>query len=279
MYLKRYIRMIGLSISIFLFVIVAAGCSGAKETTSNWRTNEIKIDGDISDWQNTLESIPDKKFAVGFKNDDKFLYISLITDDRAKIMQMLRTGFITWFTPFGGNGKTFGIKFPLSNKDFEGEQSQSMNKENFQRGNGDNMEKQFIQLLNQQTELEIINKDKFPLNLLSLENQEGIKVKLGYYANNFVYELQVPLSGNGKYSFPVEAAPGEKVNIRFETEKIDLENSRGSIRESESMPRGGGQMRGGGQRGGGRMRQGMSGSQNSEPINYSFDVVLQQPPK
>ena len=279
MYSIRHIRRIGFSIAIFLFVIVAAGCSSVKETTSNWRTNEIKIDGDISDWQNTLESVPDKNFAVGFKNDDKFLYISLITNDRMKIMQMFRTGFITWFTPTVGSGKIFGIKFPISNKEMEGEQPQEMNRENFQRDNGDNMEKRFAKLLSQQQELEIVNKDKFPMNLLSLENKEGIRAKLGYYANHLVYELQVPLASSGNYSFPVDVAPGEKVNIRFETEKIDLESSRGSMREGESMPRGGGQMRGGGQRGGGRMRQGMPGFQNSEPINYSFDVVLQQPPK
>ena len=79
MYSIRHIRRIGFSIAIFLFVIVAAGCSSVKETTSNWRNNEIKIDGDISDWQNTLQSISDKKFAVGFKNDDKFLYT--VTND------------------------------------------------------------------------------------------------------------------------------------------------------------------------------------------------------
>lgn len=86
MYSKISIRKIGFS--IFLFVIVADGCSGVKETTGSWRNNEIKIDGDISDWQNTLESVPDKKFAVGFKNDDKFLYISLITGDRMKITHL-----------------------------------------------------------------------------------------------------------------------------------------------------------------------------------------------
>jgi len=279
---KKFVIKLISTLPILIFIILITGCSGAKETTSYWRTNEIKIDGDISDWQNTLESVPDKNFAVGFKNDDKFLYISLIVNDRMKIMQMFRTGFITWFTPAGENGKAFGIKFPLSNKDLEGEQPQEMNMENFQRDNGDNsgnIEKRFVQMLNRQKELEIVNKDKFPLNLLSPENKEGIRAKLGYNANRLVYELQVPLTGDGKYSFPVEAVPGEKVNIRFETEKIDLESSRGSMREGESMPRGSGQMRGGGQRGGGKMRQGMPGFQNSEPINYSFDVLLQQQPK
>ncbi|OGU98055.1 MAG: hypothetical protein A3J84_06245 [Ignavibacteria bacterium RIFOXYA2_FULL_37_17] len=265
-------------LSIILFILVISGCGSVKETTSVWKDNEIKIDGDISDWQNALISIPDKKFAVGFKNDDKFLYISLITDDRMKIMQMLREGFITWVTPNEGDGKTFGVKFPLSNKDMEGEQLQSMNREPFQRDNRDNMEKQFVRLLNRQNELEIINKDKFPLSLMPLENKEGIKVKLGYTANNFVYELQIPLTTGENYSFPVNAAPGGKVSIRFETEKMDLENSRGAMREGGAAPRSGGQMPGG-QRGAGRMGQGMPGLQNSEPINYSFDVILQLPAK
>ncbi|MCX6175238.1 MAG: hypothetical protein NTZ27_10840 [Ignavibacteriales bacterium] len=279
MYSKRYIRRIGFSISILLFVIVAAGCSSVKETTSYWRNNEIKIDGDISDWQNTLESTPDKKFAVGFKNDDKFLYISLITDDRAKIMQMLRTGFITWLTPNGDDDKKFGIKFPLSNKEIGVAQFHGMNREMIPP---ENTEKIITQLLNEQKELEIINKDKFPLNLLSLENTEGIKLALGYKANNFVYELQIPLASSN-YPTKINSLPGGKVIVYFETGKSEFENATGRAPESEVTQRGGNQMpggqRGGGQRGGGRMRQGAPGLQNSEPINYSFDVILQQHPK
>ncbi len=275
MYSKRSIRRIGLSISIFLFVIVAAGCSSVKETTSSWRNNEIKIDGNISDWQNTLEGIPDKKFAVGFKNDDKFLYISLITDDRAKIMQMLRAGFIAWLTPNGDDDKKFGIKFPLSNKEIGAAQFQGMNREMILP---ENTEKIITQLLNEQKEFKIINKDKFPLNLLSLENTEGIKLGLGYKANNFVYELQIPLASSN-YPTKINSFPGDKINVRFETEKTEFENAFGRMPESEVTPRGGTQMPGGGQRGSGRMGQGMPGLQKPEPINYSFDVILQQPPK
>ncbi|NJD21338.1 MAG: hypothetical protein FIA82_01530 [Melioribacter sp.] len=276
MYSKGYIRKTGCTIAVFLFIIVAASCSSVKETTSIWSSNEIKIDGDISDWQNSLASIPDKKFAVGFKNDDKFLYVSLITDDRMKIMQMLRNGFITWFTPDGKSDKTFGVKFPLSNKDLKDEQIQNMNRENFQP---DNMEKQFAQLLIRQKELEIINNDKFPLSLMYLENKEGIKAKLGYTENNFVYELQVPLKAGGNYTYQIAATPGGKVTIRFETEKIDSENIRNTMKERSSMPAGDGEIPSAQRKGSGRMQPGMRGFQKLEPINYSFDVVLQQPPK
>jgi hypothetical protein len=274
MYSKGYIRRIGFPISIFLFVIIAAGCSSVKETTSSWRNNEIKIDGDISDWQNTLESIPDKKFAVGFKNDNNFLYICLITDDRMKIMQMFRNGFITWLTPNGDDEKKLGIKFPISNKEIGVAQFQGMNREMIP---SENIEKIITQLLNEQKEFKIINKDKFPLNLFSLENTEGIKLGLGYKANNFVYELQIPLASSN-YPTKINSFPGDKINVRFETEKTEFENAIGRMPESGVTPRGGGQMPSG-QRGSGRMKQGMPGLQKPEPINYSFDVILQQPPK
>jgi len=279
MYSKGYIRKTGCIIATFLFIVVVASCSSVKETTSIWSSNEIKIDGDISDWQNSLVSIPDKKFAVGFKNDDKFLYVSLITDDRMKIMQMLRNGFITWFTPDGKSDKTFGVKFPLTNKDLKDEQFQSMNRENFQLDNRDNMEKQFTQLLILQKELEIINNDKFPLSMMYLENKEGIKAKLGYTENNFVYELQVPLKTGGNYTYQIATTPGGKVTIRFETEKIDSENIRNTMKERSSMPTGDGEIPSAQRKGSGRMQPGMRGFQKLEPINYSVDVILQQPPK
>ncbi len=267
---KGFIGKIGFSIAIFLTVIVVVGCSSVKETTSNWRNNEIKIDGDISDWQNTLEAIPDKNFAVGLKNDDKFLYISFITDDRMKIMQMFRNGFITWLTPNGDNGKKFGIKFPLSNKEKGTTQFHDVNREMIPQ---ENIEKIITKLLNEQKEFKIINKDKFPLNLFFLENTEGIKLALGYKANNFVYELQIPLASSN-YSTKINSLPGDKVIVYFETEKSEFENTNGRAPESDGQMPGG--QRGGGQRGGGRMRQGVPGLQNSEPIDYSFNVLLQK---
>ena len=273
---SQLLKKIKISLTMIFIIILSLSCSGGKEIVGNWRTQEIKIDGDISDWQNSLVSIPDKKFAVGFKNDDKFLYVSLITDDRMKIMQMLRNGFITWFTPDGKSDKTFGVKFPLSNKDLKDEQFHNMNRENFQL---DNMEKQFAQLLIRQKELEIINNDKFPLSLMYLENKEGIKAKLGYAENNFVYELQVPLKAGGNYTYQIATTPGGKVTIRFETEKIDSENIRNTMKERSSMPTGDGEIPSAQRKGSGRMQPGMRGFQKLEPINYSFDVVLQQPPK
>lgn len=269
---KGSIGKISFSIAIFLSVIVAISCSSLKETTSSWRNNEIKIDGDISDWQNTLEAIPDKKFAVGFKNDDKFLYISLITDDRMKIMQMFRNGFITWLTPNGDNDKKFGIKFPLSNKENGAAQFQEMNREMIMP---ENIEKIITKLLNEQKEFKIINKDKFPLNLFSLENTEGIKLALGYKANNFVYELKIPLASSN-YSTKINSLPGDKVIVYFETEKSEFENTIGRAPESEVTQRGGNQMPGGGQRNRRGMESRTPGNFKLEPIDYSFNVLLQK---
>jgi len=269
------IRKIGFIISLSLFVVAAAGCGSVKETTSNWTNNEIKIDGNILDWQGQLETVPDKKFAVGFKNDNNFLYISLITDDRMKIMQLFRNGFITWLIPDGNEDKKFGIKFPLSNKDINLPQPQGMNREMMPMENNENI---IAKLLNEQKEFEIINKDKFPLNLLSIENTEGIKLGLGYKANNFVYELRIPLAAS-KYQTKINSSSGDKLVIHFETEKAEFENGMGRRPENGGMPRGGGQMPGGSHRGGsgaGQMRQGIS---KPEPIDYSFTIILQKQPK
>jgi hypothetical protein len=85
-----------------------------------------KISTYESKWKATLpgsdeESFIDKmqfedksKFLFLFSNDDKNLYIDLITDDKAAIQKIMRYGLTTWFNPAGKHKKTLGIQFPAA---------------------------------------------------------------------------------------------------------------------------------------------------------------------
>lgn len=249
---------------IFFTIVLLSACSSSNVLQNKWPTEEIKIDGNYQDWRNNLTVLPDQKISFGFTNDDKYFYMCLITEDRMKVFQMTRAGFITWFIPEGGSENTFGIKYPLPIKNISREQMQSMGRDMFQQGG---LDKVVNMVLEKQNEIQIVNSDKYSLSLLPLENKDGIKAKLGYTDGKFVYELKVPLAVHDDYDFQISSLPGDKMQIKFETEQAEAGAGRGA---------GGGMMQGGGQMSG-AMRQGggnMSRFQMPEPLNYSAEIKL-----
>ncbi|MDP2036894.1 MAG: hypothetical protein Q8L04_05890 [Ignavibacteria bacterium] len=255
---------------------VLTSCSSSAVVQNTWRSTEIKIDGNFTDWQNHLKLLPEQKISLGFTNDDKFFYMCLVTEDRMKVMQMTRAGLITWFIPSSGSENTFGIKYPLPNKNPPREQMQNMGREMFQQGGQGGLDKIVNVMLEKQNEMQILNSDKYSLSLLPIENQDGIKAKLGYVDNKFVYELQVPLAVHSDYAFQIATMPGENMQIKFETEQTEAAAGRGA---GAGMAQGGGGQMGGGGMGG--MRQGAGGGntqrfQMPEPLNYSTEVKLAQ---
>ncbi len=248
-------------LTIFSAVAFLSACGSSTVVLNNWRTEEIVIDGNFQDWKNNLKLLPDQKISLGFTNDDKFFYMCLVTEDRMKVMQITRAGFITWFIPSGGSENTFGIKYPLPIKNIPREQMQNLGREMFQQGGLDKIVNMMIE---KQNEMQILNSDKYSLSLLSTDNKDGIKAKLGYIEGKFVYELQVPLAVHYDYSFQIASLPGDKMQIKFETEQIESPAGRGA------MMQGGGQIGGGMRPGGGNMQR----FQMPEPLNYSVDLKL-----
>lgn len=288
MYKKVYSERLVVSIYIFVMVLAFSGCGSTKQLTSTWQNHEIKIDGDPTEWNSTLFPIPDKKTFIGFKNDDKFLYLCLETNDRSIIFQMFRAGFITWFEPVNGDYKPFGISFPQPNI-FPDQQQFNANNQDANRENPlreENQDNFMNKMLIQQNQLEIVNKDKYPLMELPLINKEGIEAKLNVKNNFLVYELKIPLAVGNEYSYTAGVTAGNSIKVRFETEKMETagkESSGQGERTPDSdpgqYPRGaGGSMRrgGGGMRSGGR--SGGRGINNSEPFNYTVELKLENAP-
>lgn len=268
-----------------LILLSLSGCSSTAQLPSNWNNSEMKIDGDFSDWENSLHAIKDEGVSLGFKNDDKNLYICLLTTDRGKMMQMMRSGFIVWFYPENGDGKVFGIKYPMpvSMLNMDDNERQNFNRELFQP---EKMNDMFTKMLERKTEFQIINEDNFPLGQYSLQNKEGIKAKLGYKEDRFIYELQVPLETAKKYTYQIASLPGEKLKIKFETLESQFGNLRGgNIGMGRGMrpgvgERGEGEGEDEGQRPEGGMKRGEGGRfSRPEPFNYQVEIQLQQQQK
>lgn len=283
MYSKPY-SILFYTVPIFIIItILITGCSGAKEVASNWNNNQVSIDGNAMEWGKNLQYIKDENIAVGFENDDKFLYLCLTSADRSRIMPILGGGLIIWFKPENG-GKTFGVKYPMP---LDRGEFQNPSQREFGLDNGDfnrdDRSELMNRMLDRQNELQIVDEDKHPLNLYPISSTHGIKAKLGYHSDQFVYELEVPLSTDNKYPYELSVGKDNKIKIEFETQEMERKNFKRPRNEDENsgnMDGGDGEGMGagdeGGQMGGGRRHfNGEEGGQKSfEPIDLSFEVTL-----
>lgn len=63
---------------------------------------------------NQMQFEDKSKFLFLVSNDEKNLYIDLVTDDKAAIQKIMRYGLTTWINPEGKHKKTLGIQFPIA---------------------------------------------------------------------------------------------------------------------------------------------------------------------
>ena len=262
-------------ISFILFILLIPGCSSTKELTSDWNKSKVKIDGNPTEWSDELRYLKDDNIAVGFLNDDKDLYLCLTTADISKVMQMFRGGLTIMIEPENG-GKVFGIKFPFM--DFAGMRN------NFKRseGDGDNpgldggYRGAFIKkVIVNQRQIQIVNEDQKVINVLPVVNKNGIKAALGYYNDQFVYELEVPLRSGSNFPFLIDAVTGEKINLKIETGEIKRPNLKRQEGEGNGTFGGEGRDEMGGRRGGGRRSGGIQrGEYQYKPIDVSIELTL-----
>lgn len=257
MKIKSYSKKI-VSICLLAAINLILGCSAPNQALSNWTANKVIVDGDLAEWSGIIKKEAGKNYSLGISNDDKFFYLSLATDNRMTMMQMIRSGITIWIKPFGYDTDVFGIKYPIA-KQADLSEFRGMNRDMMNPANLENIFKSFLE---KQNELEIINPDKYPLAALPIENHMGIKAKLGYGNQIFVYELQIPLMVTDNHQFALGALPGEDFGIRIEVDEFKI----------------GGMGTGGGMGQGGGMRQGSGTTprafQLPEAINHSIDIKL-----
>lgn len=252
-----------------IILISITGCSGPA-IISSWQNDEIKIDGSRQDWNGVLSFIEDEQVAVAMKNDDNYLYLCLTTSDRSKIMNIMQMGFTVWLDPLDSDGQTIGVQYPVKREKEPRPNMQTGDNKDESRGDLNN-EKMFNNLKNRQNEILIVNEDNFPLTAIPTKNIEGIEAEVGSEMNQFIYELKVPLTNNKMSTLFVDALPGEKIKVTFETGEIQKPERNDSEMRGNSVSgmtgRGG---RGGRMRGGGQDRM----KETNDPIDFNVEVKL-----
>jgi hypothetical protein len=275
---------------LLFIVITFAGC-GDEEINSKWRTQDITIDGNDSDWGNSLIYYDDIKALVGAQNDKDYLYLCFVTSDQQLESKILKGGVTVWFDNKGDNDKKFGIRFPIPAKNMnkppstkgndnqtsmggdgmggppnsdEGDQGQppnmdgdnqqgppNMGGKNGPGAGGPNMKEN---ALKNQTDIEVIigSKDS---SIIPIAQLKGVELKLKIKGTRMVYEIKMPLAMKGNFSYAINAASGSIISVGLETPTMEQRamqvGASGQGGGEGGGPGGGGGGEGGGPGGGG----------------------------
>jgi hypothetical protein len=226
-------RRLSLCISFHLLLVMPVplillnGCSGGLKLTSDWQQGEMNIDGSDSEWQRGLYYDKESDFVYGVRNDDKYVYIFLKTQNRFTQMQIMERGLTVWFDREGGKNQAFGVQYPMSRQETHAGFSPDSNEEKLHTF----LDQAF-------PELEIIGPKKEDIQRFSALEAPGIRVKLGRTRETLVYELRVPLKKTSEYPFAIEPISGGRIGIEFETREFKPEQSKGGMRVGSGHNRG-----------------------------------------
>jgi len=217
---RSYIR----KLSLFLLVMSALlillnGCSSGLKLASDWQQGGMNIDGTDSEWRRGLYYDKESDMVYGVRNDDKFVYIFLKTQNRSTQMQIMRQGLTVWFDREDGKNHTFGIKYPISRQETHGGFSLDTNDEKLHTF----LDQEF-------PEMEIIGPKKENIQRFSALEAPGIRMKISRINEALVYELCVPLNKTSEHPFAIEPISVHRIGIEFETGEFKPEQSKGGIR-------------------------------------------------
>ena len=255
--------------AFFCFLaLILTGCSSSLELSSKWTNQKFAISGDGSQWKDGTKFIAGPAVSVGFKNDNKYLYIGLITSSRATQLQMLFLGCTAWFDAEGKKNKTFGIQFPVSGL-LQGRRFPT-------RANPEEIE-QFINAVPRQ--LVICGPGENEQHRISLRDARGVEAQLGYADGTLTYELKVPLQRSKEEPYAINADTTKPLLVGIETGDL-AEAMKGQSGASSSSQSAGGRGQSGRRSGGGSgagsgggADQG-SGSEIPEPLKHWITVHL-----
>ena len=256
--------------SVTLGVVLVTGAaivSAADAIASHWREREIHIDGVNDDWEDTFYN--KDVGTIGVVNDERYLYLSIVTSDQQRRRQFVAQGLIVWLDAKGGKKQSFGIELPGS-RVIAGDA----------RRRGPD-EPPLDLPAPPLTYFELLGPKKDDRQRIELAVDSGIEVASGSREGALVYELKIPLAKTATEAYAIGTLPGRTIGLGLETPKP--EGPQGSRPEGRGDAGGGGGFGGGGRggygggRGGGRGggyggggRQGPDGgglrAQNVKPL-------------
>ncbi len=260
-----------------LVALGITGCGGGAQAidSQSTRPGEIDIDGSRGDWSGALQPMEDGDLWIGAKNDGKYLYVTLATDQRQMIQQILVAGMTLWINTTGEKEQTFGIRFPVGTGAGGFDPSLLTLDPSVQDPAQDAVILESLLAASTSHAELIVGNDTIRVDQ---PNSTSMKAAVAL-DDALVYELQLALVRDAETPYGIGASPGDTLVVGFTTPELDREAMR------EQMAAGSGGMGGGrpGGSGGGRQggmgggRQGGTGGGRPsmpEPLDTWVEIAL-----
>ncbi|NWF88672.1 MAG: hypothetical protein HXY50_04325 [Ignavibacteriaceae bacterium] len=278
-----------LKLTLFTALVFLSGCSSSQQVTSLPNNNEIKVDGDLSDWQD-LTNIKNENISFGFKNDEHALYLVMVTNDRSKIMKIMRGGLEVWLEPENSDDK-IGIRFP--EKPDPGEMMEQFRSQNMPNRDKQKLDEQNQQekkeldpgmqmFLSKQKELYVLDEEGKVLKSFSIKG-DSYAAAIKPYGSFLCYELKIPFGSKPYLSTGLLKDKNSKLSVEFVTGEIETEFDRmprqEDIEEGRMPPQGppaGGMPPGGPGMGPGGSGRNMKDRRDNVPMEYSFEILIKK---
>ena len=246
---------------ILLFIVallcsMLAGCK-TKIMTSIYTDQHIKIDGDITEWDNIpVYQIEYPPIYMSLCNDEENLYVMLSFKNRQMVQWFQMTGVTLWLDNSGKKKKEFGVRLtdymPLERTR---RRDENINEE--RRPPGNQRFRKFME--NRVDGLSFVTGEGEVILPTKRENEPfgDFKTSIG----NQTLEFKIPIKKNNNNVIGLEVLSKGNVSIGFET-GLDMSGGVDRMGEGGVGKRGGGRMGGRG----GRMGENMDLSRSRQRI-------------
>jgi hypothetical protein len=228
----KKIRLANLFIISFVLATPVLNAQKVASYQSKWHEGLMK--GHEEELINRMQLEEKSQFLFLISNDEKNLYIDLVTADRASVQKIMRYGMTTWINPDGKTKKALGIEFPVS--------SEGQGEPNFARDkNADRKEMRLAMMASKNQDMTLTGfGGKGEQRSVDPGNDPSFRGKVEMLEGGRLYiHLELPLDQVQRSDLASFSSP---LSIGFETGYMDVTGS--------GMPSGGGQNPGGGGMGG-----------------------------
>jgi hypothetical protein len=234
--MKRYGTRSSTIVAAVAITTCVGGVAAAQTIASRWRTRDIRVDGVNDEWQESISV--ENAMSVGAINDDRFLYLAVITSDQQRRRQLTAAGLTIWLDASGGKKQSFGIRIPGA---FDGAVRGGGGR--FGAPSGDGQPPPAAAAPPSLTYFELLGPGKDERRRIERTAESGIEVAEDLREGTLVLELKIPMTKTGGSAYAIGTAPGRKIGLGLETPEIE--------RPQVAFGGGGGGGRGGGGGGGG----------------------------
>jgi hypothetical protein len=200
-------------------VSVLSACGNTTALQSQQIDRLVTVDGVEDEWTEAIVPLDSENLSIGVSNDDEYLYLVLVSEDRGVVMQATALGLTIWFDPAGGKEHSFGIQYPMGllfgirpDLAVGGPVDPQVRQDHIDASLGE------LHLLLGEDE-----SIRSPVGAI-----KGISTNIQTDGDRLVYELKVPLQGSEDFEYAIGAEPGATLGISLETGEFNFEDVRGS---------------------------------------------------